>query len=376
MVVTFRTTEFDNSVDWTMSGKLISAIQRHLLGTARSLLYLVLGGAQVVPVIAVIAVTIAMTLSPDRITGVAILAACTLPAAVAIALLPVVRRIEELAVRELLGVETPPHPQALGLFGVTVGHLAVGAVYSALVLAIVVPLVAEALASSTPRVNSLAIVRALLALGLLVMTASLVGGVFRFATRRLVATDPRRLARDQERRDAMSRELHDSIGHALSVIAVQTEAARISRPDPALDHIARAASDAQQELDLMLGMLSEQESPNGPDLSDLPRILERLPVTADLDQVDRVPAAISRTAYRIVQEGIANAMRHGAGPIGLRLSVHDELGIEIRNTVGAASSRVSGTGLTGMERRARLVGGTCLAKRDGDQWMLTARMPL
>lgn len=346
-------------------------VLRRVAGPARSLLYLVLGGALVVPVIAGIAVI----LPTDRVTTVAILAACTLPAAVAIASLPFVRRIEVLAARELLAAELPPHPQQGAVFGLTVAHLSFGAVYSALVLAFVVPVLTAALGSPAD-IGSSTLVGALIAVAGLVVTVPLIGGAFRSAVRRLVTSDPRRMAQDRERRDTMARELHDSIGHALSVITVQTEAARVSRSDPALDHIARAAGDAQQELDLMLAMLREHETPHGPDLSAVPRILEGLPVAAELDRVDRVPDPISRTAYRIVQEGLANAMRHGDGEVRLRLTVRDELRIEIRNRLGDTGSRVGGWGLAGMRRRARLVGGDCLAERNGDHWVLDARIPL
>lgn len=344
---------------------------RWVVRAARSLLYLVLGGALVVPVVAGIAVI----LPTDRVTTVAILIACTLPAAMVIASLSIVRRIEVLAARELLAAEMPPHPQQVALFGLTVAHLSVGAVYSALVLAIAVPVVAGAF-SSTADIGVFSLVWALAAVACLTVTAPLIGGAFRVAVRRLVTSDPRRLSQDQERRDTMARELHDSIGHALSVIAVQNEAARVSHPGPALDHIARAAGDAQQELDLMLAMLREQETSGGPDLSAVPRILEGLAVAAELDRVDRVPGPVSRTAYRIVQEGLANALRHGDGEVRLSLTVRDELRIQIRNRVGDAGVRVGGWGIAGMRRRARLVGGDCLAERNGDEWVLDARIPL
>lgn len=259
----------------------------------RSLLYLVLGGAPVVPVMAGIAV-ILMT---DRVATVAILAACVLPAAGAIASLPIVRRVEVLVARELLRAEVPAHPQPLAIFGLTAAHLAVGSGYSALVLALVVPSVVAVLSPPADTSGSTLAV-ALLAVACLIATTPLIGSGFRIAIRSLVTSDPDRLARDQERRDAMARELHDSIGHALSVIAVQTEAAQVSRADPALAQIARAAGDAQQELDLMLAMFREHQEHHGPDLAALPRLLAGHQGEATLDSVDRVPSAVPRTAYR------------------------------------------------------------------------------
>ncbi len=119
---------------------------------------------------------------------------------------------------------------------------------------------------------------------------------------------------------------HDSVGHALSVVTLQAGAAgRVLDSDPAfareaLGAIEESARAALEDLDHVLGLL--REDPVGPapraTLKDLGRLLEQTRIAGvELDaevepEVEHVPAAVSREAYRIVQEGLTNALRHAA----------------------------------------------------------------
>lgn len=89
---------------------------------------------------------------------------------------------------------------------------------------------------------------------------------------------------------------------------------------------------------------------------------------------------VSREAYRIVQEGLSNALRHaGQVPVRLRIALtDDELEIEMVNPVVAAPSRRTGggRGLTGVEERTSVLRGRFAAGTDGSQWRLHVTLPL
>jgi hypothetical protein len=125
-------------------------------------------------------------------------------------------------------------------------------------------------------------------------------------------------------RNRLARELHDSVGHALTVTTLQAgAAARVLDSDPAfvaraLEAIAEAGRAALEDLDHVLGLLRDGggEGTRGPqpDLADLDVLVDRARsagLTVDVElygPLAAVPRAISREAYRIVQEGLANAL--------------------------------------------------------------------
>jgi signal transduction histidine kinase len=142
----------------------------------------------------------------------------------------------------------------------------------------------------------------------------------------------------------------------------------------AIEEIGRTALD---ELDAVLGIL--REAPAGtttaPTLADLDRLL-----TGQVDAeiaIAEVPAPVSREAYRIVQESLTNAAKHGGGRVRLRVTTGADLLIEVSNPVGAGSgARRGGRGIDGMRERVRLLGGELTAGREGDTWRVTARLPV
>jgi signal transduction histidine kinase len=192
-------------------------------------------------------------------------------------------------------------------------------------------------------------------------------------------------------RNRLARELHDSVGHALTATTLQAGAARaVFDRDPdfarrALAAIEEVGRTAMADLDHVLGVLRE----TGPDEVRRPRTL------ADLDRLfadvraggvelraevatATVPATVSEEAYRIVQEGLTNAARHGGpGPVTVRVESAEELTIEVRNPLGGRSARGGGRGVAGMRERVRLLGGTLdVGPVDGHQWRVHARLPI
>ncbi|MBO4209260.1 sensor histidine kinase [Micromonospora echinofusca] len=202
-------------------------------------------------------------------------------------------------------------------------------------------------------------------------------------------------------RNRLARELHDSVGHALTVATLQAGAAReLLDRDPefvrrALTAIEETGRRAMEELDQVLGLLRERDDTTGPapaprrTLADLDRLVADtrvagLPVDVRVaGGVDRLPAVVSREGYRIVQEGLTNAARHGAGPVTVRLDVTGA-GLEIDLTnpvpVARAASRSgdgrTGRGLAGMRERVLLLGGRLTAGPDDGHWRVRASLPV
>lgn len=196
-------------------------------------------------------------------------------------------------------------------------------------------------------------------------------------------------------RNRLARELHDSVGHALTVTTLQAAAAqRVLDEDPefvrkALTAIEETGRAAMEDLDHVLGLLREP----GPvsrvpqrTLADLKRLVTDagttgLVVESSLDgSLDQVSPAVSREAYRIVQEALTNVVRHAnAAPVSLRLTVNGRtLTIEVFNPLkGDTAKGTGGSGLNGMRDRVALLGGRFSAgpSRDGSTWRVEAQLP-
>lgn len=207
-------------------------------------------------------------------------------------------------------------------------------------------------------------------------------------------------AADLAVRNRLARELHDSVGHALSAVTLQASAARrVLDSDPEFARAALAAIEDTArrtvgELDTVLGVLRDGDAPGtapAPTLdADLDGLLRRtraggLRVAATV-AVDpgALPPVLSREAYRIVQEGLSNALKHAGGPggpgtVSVRIGQADgHLEITVENPVdGPAPARPGGGhGLRGIADRARLLGGTAEAGAGPESWRLRVRLPM
>lgn len=370
-------------------------------------------------------------------------------AAAAVALTPpflgAVRTLEILAVRTFLGVDLPvpdgggpaPSPatrwRAAAWYGL---HLVVGAAGTAallfavpmatqLVLAVtgddrvtVVPVTGDVTGPGGAVAAVVAAVLLLVALPYLAWGARV---LLRQAAWPLLGPDQSEriaeleaAARRSAERGRLARELHDSVGHALTITTLQAAAAaRALAADPeaarrSLEAIEETGRAAMADLDHVLGLLREQDgSTDGPasggapeppvrTLADVPHLVDDarraggdvtllLDDARDLDAA--VPGATAREAYRVVQEALTNALRHsprepvtaraGLGPGALEIEVSNPLGGG-RPTQGGARGR-TGRGLAGMAERVRLLGGDLEAGPSGDgdgaRWVVRARFP-
>jgi len=203
-----------------------------------------------------------------------------------------------------------------------------------------------------------------------------------------------RRADAQAERTRLARELHDSVGHALSIVTVQSAAAaRVLERDPvfvtqALQAIEECARTALEDLDHVLGLLRDEEAGrrHAPQrtLRDLGELLGKTGLEIDLRRegdLDRLPAAVSREAYRIVQEGLTNVAKHaGRVPVDLLLSVGPaELDLELSNPTGTRTHGGAGTGgrgLAGLGERVHVLRGRLSAGSDQGRWCLRASIPI
>ncbi|MFD7440198.1 sensor histidine kinase [Streptomyces sp. NPDC059909] len=195
-------------------------------------------------------------------------------------------------------------------------------------------------------------------------------------------------------RNRLARELHDSVGHALSAVTLQAGAARkvldsdVEFVREALAAIEETTRRTVGELDSVLGLLRKGEDDGElatPGLDALDGLLlahagQNVAYEASGDPA-AVPEAVSREAYRIVQEGLSNALRHGgAVPVSLHVHVQDEeLELMMENPLPERAPVVrpgGGRGLRGIAERATLLGGHAEAGPCDGLWRLTARIPL
>ncbi|MFF4536477.1 sensor histidine kinase [Streptomyces aureus] len=224
------------------------------------------------------------------------------------------------------------------------------------------------------------------------------GELITAVARRLLGPSPtERLAALEERteqlleRNRIARELHDSIGHALTVAVVQAGAARAAG-DPeftgrALAAIEETGRAALEDLERVLGVLREAERPvsGRPTLADADRLLESARVSgAKVDAevsgpVETVAGPVSREGYRILQEALTNVLRHaGSVPVRVRVEVRDgTLSLEVRNPLpDGRSGSGRGSGLRGIRERAALLGGNARTGPDRGDWQVHAELPL
>jgi signal transduction histidine kinase len=209
--------------------------------------------------------------------------------------------------------------------------------------------------------------------------------------------------RDARTRDAVAvergriaRELHDIVAHALSVIAIQADAAgkllrdhpgRAREPLETIQSTARAALDEMRQL---VGLLREkgEHAPLGPQpgVADLERLVvdvrhSGLPVSLELTgTVIPLPPTVDLAAFRIVQEGLTNVRKH-AGPADAHVTIHyepDHLEVAIRdNGRTAITTSGGGHGLVGVQERVTLLGGELdAAAAENGGFLLRARLPL
>lgn len=194
-------------------------------------------------------------------------------------------------------------------------------------------------------------------------------------------------------RDRIRREMHDVVSHSLAVIVSHAEGGRLQDPDgtgaQAFATIGQVGRESLRDMRALLGVLQDEPGAGTepqPRLADLPDLLDRvraagLEVTVEHQGTPgELRPAVDLAAFRVVQEALTNVFKHaGAGArAAVTLSWQDDQ-VVLSVTDDGAGARVphAGVGLTGMQERARLVGGTLEAgdHESGGGFRVRAALP-
>jgi len=199
-----------------------------------------------------------------------------------------------------------------------------------------------------------------------------------------------------EERLRIARDLHDSVANALTVINLQASKAQrhlgdeSTQTEEALRVVDEVSRQTVRELAGILSVLRDDDTVEDHDLpsaSNIPRLIELFTATGarvDVDlstlaDLDLTPAS-STALYRIAQEALTNAQRHGAAPVTLRAGrAEDTAWLEVRNPLGPhprPRATESGFGIEGMTERAALAGGSLRAEMKEDQFIVRAEVPI
>jgi signal transduction histidine kinase len=199
-----------------------------------------------------------------------------------------------------------------------------------------------------------------------------------------------------EERRRIAREMHDVVAHSVSTMVIQAGGARrILARDPAravaaAALIERTGREALGEMRQLLGVLHAGENLAAltpqPTLLELDALAERsraagLPVEVTVDGERReLSPGVDLAAYRVIQEALTNALKHGGGSATVHVRYEDEdLQVAITDTGSGKASAVvgSGQGLRGMRERVRVCGGELHARpRPGGGFEVRAHLPL
>ncbi|GGQ71300.1 sensor histidine kinase [Couchioplanes azureus] len=374
-------------------------------------LHLVLGGALITPYFLAALVAVQLMGFGTGIAGQLLAYLLALPVVAITGLARVTRTLAATAARVLLGTEAGPGGDRWRTAAWHTLHLALGAPVSAATLAVPPAVVTLWLAPVVPVpapygwAGGWGPLAGTVLLAGLVAAVAAAGALLAAAAPRLLGPTPAdRLAEVSRRadrlaeRNRLARELHDSVGHTLSVVTVQAGAARrVLESDPAfaaraLEAIDDAARVALADLDHVLGLLRDGTAPAAaPALTrgSLDRLVGQVraagaTVSADVaGDLGRLPPVVAREAYRILQESLGNALRH-AGPVAVTVRVEvaaDRLAVETANPLPArrrGTRPTGGRGLAGLRERVALLGGavTAAGADTGDRWRLAVELPL
>ncbi len=198
-----------------------------------------------------------------------------------------------------------------------------------------------------------------------------------------------------EERRRIARELHDIISHSLGVVVLQAGAAeRVLDRDPArarevLESIRATGQEAIGEMGTLLGLLDSSPRSSRepqPSLADLDALVSRMRdagLSVDLEiegQRRELPAALELSAFRVMQEGLTNSLKHArAAHVRAVLRYReDELKVDVADDGVAGGNGVgTGRGLAGMRERVEVFGGTLEAgPQPGGGWTLHATFPV
>jgi signal transduction histidine kinase len=191
-------------------------------------------------------------------------------------------------------------------------------------------------------------------------------------------------------RTRIADEMHDTLGHELSLLALRAGALELAADLPehhraAASGLRAGAGAATERLAAILAVLRDGgPAPLEPATETVDELVDRAAragMTAGLHRTGAVelPTAVERAAHRVVQEGLTNAMKHAPGsPVTVRLTTTpDATVVEVTNPLPTTARRGpgGGAGLAGLRERLRLLGGTVEGGRRDRTYRLRATLP-
>lgn len=228
---------------------------------------------------------------------------------------------------------------------------------------------------------------------------ALTTGAFVFVRRQRELVERLRAARTEladrartDERHRIAREMHDLVGHGLTVALLHLGSARLALDDDvdaaraALAEAETATRGSLEDVRAAVGLMrgdgpaSDPPAPGIAGIGDLVDSYRNAGADIDLDlrgSPTGLTAGRSLTAYRIVQESLTNAVRHGdGGPIRVRLDASAErVRITVRNGGVLRGRGPDGTGIAAMNERATSLGGTLTAGPVAGGWLVEAVIP-
>jgi signal transduction histidine kinase len=190
----------------------------------------------------------------------------------------------------------------------------------------------------------------------------------------------------------IARDLHDSVAHTVSIISVHAGAAeRFLARDPqrARDSLQQVRASARAVVDELQDILAVLRGPDAADVVDAVPGIESLDdliaaaraagteVRLHLAAPPDLDHAVGVAVYRIVQESVTNARKHGNGAIEISIDADDTaVRVRVANPFAPRAASGGGFGLLGMRERVASVNGTVRAEADGDRFVVEATLPL
>ncbi|TXN32856.1 sensor histidine kinase [Lacisediminihabitans profunda] len=199
----------------------------------------------------------------------------------------------------------------------------------------------------------------------------------------------------EQERNRIARDMHDVVAHSLAVVIAQADGARYAREtdpgvvDEALATISSTAREALGDVRILLSQMrhNQGDSPQ-PALADLDRLVEQMRSSGLIVSREATgrPLALATgqqlAVYRIVQEALTNALRHGDTSREVRLEFRwrpDALEVTVSSALpddGLGAVNPTGHGIAGMRERAALFGGTFVAHAVDGRWLVSATLPV
>ncbi|MEV0677854.1 histidine kinase [Actinosynnema sp. NPDC050436] len=191
-------------------------------------------------------------------------------------------------------------------------------------------------------------------------------------------------------RTLIAHDMHDTLGHELSLLALRAGALELARDLPehhraAAAELRAAAGRATENLAGIVTVLrADDPPPLHPATADVEDLVTRaaeagLPVTLDWTGPRPLPATTAHTAHRVVREALTNAAKHAPGaPVRITVTTGaDGTVVTVANPVAPTTRRApgAGSGLTALRERVRLAGGTIRFDRTGGTFELVAALP-